>query len=83
MISPLEKTKCVQGNWIASLYAQINPEIALHKQRGSYRGCLPLLMLTHSRKALLGHFWGDKPHHPKWKYFPIGQSRKKYARPTQ
>ena len=67
MISPLENTRRVQGNWIASPHAPINPEIASHERRGE-SPALPvsLLMLTRSRKALLRHFFGGQTTSPHW-----------------
>lgn len=78
------------GNWMASLYTQIDPPIVLHMQRASYQRCLLLLEITSSRKALLKTFWGtnpitldEKPPDPPQKPAAAGKSAATHLMSTQ
>lgn len=57
------------------LYAQINPESALHKQRG-YQHCLPLLVPARDRSTLPGHSVGNKPITSDGNIFPTDKAIK-------
>lgn len=57
------------------LYAQINPESALHKQRG-YQHCLPLIVPARDRSTFLGHSVGNKPITSDGNIFPTDKAIK-------